>query len=140
MSTAIVNKTRWEKPVPGVRCHSILLSGGYAYSSMCGGEVSGSSSPSVGRRRGWFAGFSSRGLRYGRRWSIDVDGAVGVSGLMTSSVPMSIYLNLQLFTVYIDSFVNILGKILARGRPGVWAAWLMPGWLRKHQPGITGLY
>ena len=133
-------KAQWEKPAPGIHCRSISLPGGYAYSSMWGGEVSGFSCLSVDWRWGWFAGLSSRGLRYARRWAIGVDGGVGVSGLMILSVPMSACLNLQIFRVYIGSFVNILGRMISRERPGVLTVWLLSAWLCENQPVITGLY
>ena len=140
MRNNIVTKAQWEQPAPGIPCRSILLPGGYAYSSIWGGAVSGSSCLSVGWRWDWFAGLSSRGLRYGRRWATGVDGGAGVSGLMILSVSMSACLNLQIFRVYIGSFVNILGRMIGRERPGALTVWLLSVWLCRDQPVITGLY
>jgi hypothetical protein len=140
MNNSIVTKAQGEKPVPEVCCRYVLTPGDYAYSSMWGGDVSGTSCPSAGRRRGWFAGLSSCGLRRSRRWSIGVYDGVGVNGLMSSSIPICMCLNLQLFAVYIGSFVNILGRMIGCGRSRVRTVWLLSGWLCENQPEITGLY
>ena len=140
MNKALVTKTQWEKPAPGGDCYYVLSSGDYAYSSIWDGEVSGGGWPSVGRRRGWFAVLSSRGLRGTRRCPRGDDGGVGVSGLMSSSVPINMRLNLQLFIVYIGSLVNTLGRMLGRVKPRVWSIWLLSGCLCENQPEITGQY
>lgn len=112
----------------------------YAYSSTWGGELSVSFAPSPGWRRGLPAGFSSCGFRYRRRWSIGVEEGVGMSGLMSSIVPMSSCLNLKSFADYIGSHVNYLGKSPGCKQAGVWTIWLLSGWLCENQPVISGLY
>jgi hypothetical protein len=143
MNKAIVTKVQLENPAPGVHSRDVLSPGDYTYSSMWGVELSGSSIPSLGRRQGGGAGFSSCGLRCRRRWPIGVDDVVGVSGLMSSNVPICMHLNLWLFAVfavYIGSFVNIFGTIVGRGRPRDCPVRLLSGWLCENQSDITGLY
>lgn len=140
MNKIIVTKTPWEKPAPGSDCYYVRSSGDYAYSSIWGGAAAGAFWPSVGRRRGCFAVLSSCGLRGVRRCSRGVAGGVGVSGLMSSTVPINMRLNLQLFIVYSGSLVNTLGRMIGRVQPRVWSIWLLSGCLCENQPGITGQY
>lgn len=140
MNKTIVTEAQREKPVPCSGFHYILSYGDYAYSSIWGGKVSGGFWPSVGRRRGWFAVLSSRGLRGIRRCSRGDDGRVGVSGLMFSNVPMNMRLHLKLFIVYIGSLIKTLGRMLGNVKPRVWSVWLLSGCLCENQPEITGQY
>lgn len=139
MSKTIVYALPRARPGPGSRCCSVILPGDYAYSSIWPGGISVSSCPSAGWRRGWSAGFFSRGLRGGRRCSRAVDDGAGVSGLMLSIVSISICLNLQLLIVCVGSLADILERIFDRRRPQAWI-WLSTGWLCENQPVITGLH
>jgi hypothetical protein len=139
MSKTIVNDAPWARPSPVSRCRSVISPGDYAYSSIWPGEISGSSCPSAGWRREWFAGVFFRGLRCARRCSRAVDDGVGVTGLMLSIVSISICLNLQLLIVCIGSLADILGRIIDCERSRAWI-WLSTGWLCENQPAITGLH
>jgi hypothetical protein len=140
MNKTSVTKTQGEKPTPGSDGHYVLSAGDYTYSSIWGGDASGAFGLPAGRRRGWFAVPLSRGLRAVRRCSRGVAGGVGVSGLMSSNVPINMRLSLQLFIVYIGSQENTLGRMLGRVKPRVWSIWLLSGCLCENQPEITGQY
>lgn len=138
MSKTAATESPWARIPPGIHDRSTISPGGYAYSSIWGGEVSGSSCSPSGLRRGWRAGLSSRCLRFGCCLLITVDDVVGAGGLMLSIVSICICLNLQLFVVYIGSPVNTLGRLLACGRSRV-CTWLSPVWLCENHPDNTGL-